>query len=136
MAASIPTLLSVLATSATVATQVQNVQDKKKQAKRVNREAEQKSALLKTQFAQNEADRKARLKTALSTQKALFGARGISTSSGSALALATKELEDSRNKANLNQQKNALQLNQIRRGNGFSQTRAILGASNSLLNKF
>ena len=108
---------------------------KKKKAKQASRDADEKSELLKVQYAQDETDRKQRLKTALSSQKALFGARGISSSSGSALALATRALEDSRASANLNQQKNALQLNQIRRGNGFSQTRAVLGASGTLLNK-
>jgi hypothetical protein len=67
--------------------------------------------------------------------KSLFGARGISASSGSALALATKSLEESRAASNLKKQQNALQLNQIRRGRGFSQTRAILEASQSLLNR-
>ncbi len=135
MAASIPTILAVLATSATVATQVENTKEKKKQSKVADRLANEKTALLNAQNAEREIDRKRRLRTALASQRALFGARGVSTKSGTSLAIATKAINESRAQASLNSKKNALQLNQIR-GGGFSQTRAILGASQTLFSSY
>lgn len=129
MGSAVPALLVAI----TAASQVNNAQQQKKKEKLATREAVERSALLQSEAAEQESDRKRRLKSALATQKALFGARGISASSGSALTLANQRMAESHSEESLNRQSTALKLNQANSVLGFNKTASVLGVGRTLV---